>query len=436
MKTSTRSAPNPTSPVQEVVCDDCYSNLLKAENTFTCDSVVSASKKWDPVQEGTGETDANGNEIQEYVDYDAVGPITGKVNIKDISNNYYRDYQTFFARGGVKCTEESAKAYQTKIGADGSGTSEHATPYSQILFYRSQLLSEIAQSLDQENSIDTVAQDYQIAWSCGGLCQEIGSQSINNSCRPVYATELIFGLQDEANYYSSLDSSPTTFPSQILTNIQSYYANNCSSPYGCYSSRSKGKTFSPLSKNIYALMFDQFNYIPKGNVNTKVAVTNYNCTDSNGNPSCPVVKYVNRPLPNAASANANQNLSFLIYDTQPSLPNPSYCDNVQINTQAIDHTPDTDLPLSAAFFKRVLAGNSLEKKIDFKLTSTVNSQGLDNAKIAEMAFFNLIPYSQTELLKDKAFSSTSDQNTPPDVGFRAESAYKQVQSLLNPYSLF
>lgn len=434
MKTSTRSAPN-AAIAPEVPSNDTYSNTLK-EKTFSCDSVVTASKHWEPVIKGTGITDANGNEIKEYVDYTANGPIEGKLDIKNLSNDYYRNYQTFFARGGIKCTEERARSAQTNLTADGVGAATRATPNQQIMYYRGLFITEIAKSLDQKNPLDTVVQDYQIAWSCGGLCQEIGNSSSSSSCRPVFVSEILLGLKDNAYYYPTLDSSPETFPSSILSNIQSYYANNCSSPYGCYSSRSKGKSFSPLSKSTYELLYDQLNFIPKGNVNTKLAVTKYTCTDSSGEPSCPSIVYVDRTLPNAAAANADQNLSFLVYDNQPSLSNPSYCDNVQNSSEATDHPLDTSVPLSAAFSKLVKAGNSLDKEVKFNLKSTVNSQGITNTQVNETALFNLIPYSQAENLEKNAFSSTIGGNNPPDMGYRANSGYKVVQSLLNSYSLF
>jgi len=440
MQPSTRSVPGPAL-APEVPSNDTYSNTLE-DNIITCEGVATISKSWEPVQQDTGTTDANGNPIFEYVDYTAQGPITGEMDVENLSNDFYRNYQTFFARGGIKCTPDRAKAAFTNFDTDGTSASLRTTPYSQLLYYRSQFLLEIAQSLDQANPIDTVVQDYQIAWSCGGTCQELTNQSTGNSCRPVYISELLFGLKDEPIYYSSPAASPVTFPSNVLSNVQSHYGGNCSGPYGCYSTRSKGKSFSPLTKDLYELMYSQLNYIPKGNVNSKVTVVNYNCTDANGNPACPVPTSFDRTLPAAAAANANQNLGFINYAGQKTLSNPSLCDNVEKNSEiARDQPVDSSIALIAAFFQRVTAGNSLEKSVDIKVSSTYDAKVVDNTKVAEMAYSNMIPAStlKNNNLLDKSFSSTTttNQNNPiPDPGYRADALYKEMQSLLRPASWF
>jgi hypothetical protein len=435
MVNSTRSAPGPAL-APEVVSNNTYSNTLVG-NTIICNGQTSIGKTWPPVQQDTGTTDSNGNHIYEYVPYDANGPITGQMDVKNLSNNYYRDFQTFFARGSIKCTEAEVKDAFTDFNADGSSASLRATSSRQIAYYRSQLLVEVAQSLNQKNPVDTVVQDYQIAWSCGGTCQELTTSSDTSSCRPVYLSELLFGLQNESLYYSTSNSTPTTFPSDIISAINSYYPTS-------YSSRSKGKTFSPLSVDTYKLMYNQINFVPKGNVNSQVTVVNYNGYDQNSDsPINPVPTTFNRTLPNAAAATSDVgNLTFMTYSGQNNLPGASLCDNVTTNSEsAQDQTVDASIPLyvNGTIKSNVPPGTTYSKTIHTDVSSTTDDQVVTNAQINEKAYANLIPAStlKNKNLSTAAFSSTTttNQNNPiPDPGNRADLLYQQMKSYLRPAS--
>ena len=442
MQNSTRSAPGPAL-APEVVSNNTYSNTLVGD-TIICNGQTEIGKTWPPVQKDTGTTDSNGNHIYEYVPYDAQGPVTGEMDVKNLSNNYYRDFQTFFARGSIKCTEAEAKKDFTNFDNDGTSASLRATPYRQIAYYRSQLLVEVVQSLDQNNQVDTVVQDYQIAWSCGGICQTLTTTQSTSSCRPVFLSELLFGLKDQSLYYADSNSDPTAFPSKATSAVSSYYSSACSSSTSCYSSRSKGKSFSPLSLDLYKLMYQQINYVPKGNVNSKVTVTNYNGYDQNSDsPINPVPTTFDRTLPTAAAATAKTgNLTFLTYSGQSNLSNASLCSNVTTNSEiAKDQTVDATIPLyvNGTIKSNVPAGQTYSKKIPIAVSSTTDNQVVTNAQINEKAYANLIPASTLEdkSLLTQSFSSTTttNKNNPiPDPGYRADNLYKEMQSLLRPSS--
>jgi hypothetical protein len=441
MESSTRSAPGPAL-APEIPSNNTHSNTLK-DNTATHNGYSTISKSWQPVMVGTGVTDSNGNEIQKYVDYDANGPITGKFSIKSLSNNYYRDFQSFFARGSIKCTEAGAKANFSSFDIDGSSASLRATPAKQIYYYRSQFLSEDIQSLDQKNLLDTVVQDYQIAWSCNGLCQELTNKSNTSSCRPVYLSELLFGLQDQALYYSTPDSTPTLFPSELISAVNTYYSSSCSSLANCYSLRSKGKSFTPLSKDLYSLMYQQINYVPKGNAIRKIVTINYNCTDANGEPSCPVATTVENNLPNAAAATSkySESLSYVNPANQSDLGNASL-DNIETSSDtALDQPLDVGVSLFAAFEKHVSAGASLTKNVHIGITTIYDAQVVTTAQIAEKAFLNMIPAAaiESKSLQNISFASstTSDKNNSvPDPGYRADMLYQEMRTYLRPSTWF
>jgi hypothetical protein len=434
MEESTRSPPGPAL-APEVPSNNTYSNTLK-DNPIDCQGTTTISKTWEPVQKDTGTTDANGNPIKEYVDYDAIGPIEDQMDVKNLSNDFYRNFQLFFARGGIKCTKELARADFTNLEADGTSASLRSTPTQQILYYRSLFLLETANSLDQKNPVDTVAQDYQIAWSCSGLCQEFTKQAPSSSCRPVYVSEIIFGLKDEKIYYTTPQSEPTTFPGNIIANIQNYYSNS-------YSSRSQGKSFSPLSKDIYLLMYQQLNFVPKGNANNKITVVNYNdYNQQTSQPINPVPSTFNRTLPNAAAATSKeaQALSFVNPTNQDNLDNSSLCDNVQSNSNsAIDQPPPLNILLFIkGIFQHVPAGESYTHSESIGITSTYDIQVVSNTQTAEKAYSNMIPSSKNTNL-NQSFSSTTviNQNNPiPDPGYRADLLYRQMRSLLRPSSWF
>lgn len=440
--TTTRSAPGPAL-APEVPSNNTYSNTLE-DNIVTCDGATTISRAWEPVKKDTGTTDANGHAIYEYVDYVASGNIEGEMDVKNLSNDFYRNFQLFFARGGIKCTEADAKADFTNFNAEGTSASLRAVPTAQIRYYRSQFLFEVAQSLNQSSPIDTVAQDYQIAWSCSGVCQELTSVSDNNSCRPVYVSEIIFGLKDEKIYYPSQDSDPTTFPSSITTNISAYYANNCSSAYGCYSSRSKGKSFSALSKDTYELIYRQLNFVPKGNANSKVTVVNYGSYNSSTQQfTNPTTTDFDRTLPNAAAATSNQAqaLSFLNPTSQNNLSNSSLCNSVTTNSEiARDQPANATVSLYANNYSQAVeAGDSHTKEVNIGITTTYDAQVVINTQTAEKAYSNMIPVSilKENNLLDQSFSSTTttNKNNPiPDPGYRADLLYQEMRSLLRPSS--
>ena len=122
---------------------------------------------------------------------------------------------------------------------------------------------------------------------------------------------------------------------KILTPVLSHYSGNCGT-YGCYSQRSGGKTFVPLPKEDYLLFYKQLNYVPKGNVNSRVTVTNYHGYDTtNDRPINPVDETHDRTLPNAAAAYSPQSttLSFVNPSQQKPLDNTDIC-NSKVNLQA------------------------------------------------------------------------------------------------------
>lgn len=445
MKESTRKAPG-IAPSQEGISEDSYSNTLK-NNTIVCEGSTTISKTWAPEQKTvkTNKVDSEGNPIYEtiYVDYDANGPIEGQIDVKNLSNDFYENFDIFFARGGIKCTESRAKDVFTKFDVTGLGAALRASTHAQILFYRSQLLSDIAASLDQKNPVDTVAQDYQIAWSCAGTCQEISNESNTSSCRPIYVSEIIFGLQNEAIYYPSPDNSPTNFPQSVLTNINGHYSGSCSGNYGCYSSRSNGKKFVPLSKELYELMYSQLNFLPKGNVNSKVTVTNYEGYNTvSKTKTNPTKTTFDRNLPAAAPAFSAQAqainlLSYVKQDkTQPNL-----CDSVETTSNIARNQPQpTSVPLYVkGTFQHVPAGESYSHSEEIDIATTYDKQVADNAADISDNLLNLVTYEKAKLIKEKAFSSitTTNQNNPiPDPGNQADAAYVEFRSSIRPSTWF
>jgi hypothetical protein len=425
MKESLRQAPGPAI-APEVVSDDTHSNLLIG-NTLTCVSSATISKTWEPVKKGTGTTDANGNEIFEYVDYVASGTIKDEMDVNNLSSDYYRDMQNTLAKGYIRCTETEAKKAQTSYGQDGKNMSSRVTFSNEVAYYRSQFLVDVIKSLDQKNPIDTVVQDYQIAWSCGGICQDLANKSAASSCRPVYVSELLLGLQSEPLYYSSKDSSPTTFPSDIISAVNSYYPSS-------YSSRSKGKTFSPLSKSLYTLMYQQLNFIPKGNLNSKVNVYNY----TNYTSKATKKDSTNRVIPAGAAAaygTSEEVFKKLRFSTQTKLANSSLCDNVGTNSDSSrDNTLDNKFSLSADdnHYADVSAGQSYTQKVDIKVENIQNKNVETVAQTAETGMSNLVFDEKAKKIREESFASTTNLNKNSAVSdpYRPNLFYKQLQKSL------
>lgn len=445
MKTSRRDAPGPAL-APEVPSNDTYSNTLK-ENNINCQGVVGLSKTWEPEKKATGTTNASGQPVEEFVPYDAKD-LESEMDVKNLSNDYFRNFQSFFARGGIKCTEERAKRNFNSLSMDGSSASLRATPHTQVLYSRGQFLSEVALSLYEGGTPhDTVVQDYQVAWSCSGTCQELTNKSVSG-CRPIYASEIIFGLQNEAIYYPSPGADPTTFPGGVLTAVRSHYGSNCAGDdYGCYKKRSGGETFSPLSRDLYQLMFKQINFVTKGNADNKITVIRYGDYDTAAqkkiNPS-PTIFH--RTLPNAAAASANESqksLSYVNPTQQKNLPNANLCDNVKVNSETARDLPKPALIslFALGLFKHVPAGESWHQSETNEITSTNENQVVPNTQTAEQAFANMIPGTvlKKQDLINQEFSSKTTVNKDypiPDPGYRANLLYRQMLSLLRPSTWF
>lgn len=442
MQPSTRDTPGPAL-APEVPSNDTYSNTLK-ENTVDCNGAVPLSNTWDPVKKATGTTNANGEAVEEYVPYDAKD-LTGELDVKNLSNNYYRNFELFFAKGGVKCTEERLRQSINDLSASGSNASNRAIPREQLLVAKSKLLSDVALSLNQKDKVDTVAQDFQITWSCSGTCQELTNTSAAN-CRPVYLSEVIYGLQGEDLYYSSPTSPPSKFPGSVLKAVNSHYGNNCSSDYGCYSSRSKGKSFSPLSKKDYLLFYKQISASPKGNVDNKITVINWDGYDTAAQRKInPTPTVFHRNLPNAAPAyygNA-QLLGYVSPQKQTNLPNADMCNSVETtSTVAIDQPLPALIALFVhGIFQHVPAGESYSHSENIEVTSTYENQVVSNTQIAEKAYSNMIPNAslKNENLIDQKFSSktTANDGSPiVDPANRADKLLNKMTRMLRPASWF
>ena len=437
IKNATRKAPN-KAVAPEIPSDDSYSNTLK-NNTKTCNGETVVSNSWSPKTEDI--FDENGNKIgTTEVPQDAEN-LNGNLDLKNISNEYYRNFQSFFARGASKCTHAAANRTFNSLEMNGTSASLRSLPSNQINYYRSQFLVEATNSLNESEQLDTVAQDYQLVWDCQGTCQELNSATDTSSCRPVYLSELVFGLQNEKLYYPKPDSEPENFPPNILTPVLAHYSGSCGS-YGCYSHRSNGKSFVPLPKEDYLLFYKQLNFIPKGNVNSKVTITNYYGWDMNTETATnPRDETYDRTLPNAASAyspNANT-LSFVSPSNQKSLENTDICDDTTISPLTSRDVPQ-ELNISAfvkGLIKHLAPGESFSKSYSNHTASTYDKQIENNVKISEQAYSNMLPSKVIEdnKLLEESFSSKSSANgNAPivDPGYRSDKMYQVMRSLLRP----
>lgn len=422
----------------EIPSDDSYSNTLK-DNTKTCNGETIVSDSWTPKSEDV--FDENGNKIgTTEIPQDAYN-LNGNLDLKNISNEYYRNFQSFFARGAIKCTQEAANKAFNSLEMNGTSASLRSIPSNQINYHRGQFLIKAANSLNESEQLDTVAQDYQLVWDCQGTCKELNSGTDISSCRPVYLSELIFGLQNEKLYYPSPDSEPENFPPNILTPVLSHYSGSCGS-YGCYSQRSEGQSFVPLPKEDYLLFYKQLNYIPKGNVNSKVTITNYHGWDVDSQTATnPQDETYDRTLPNAAAAyspNANT-LSFVNPSNQKPLENTDICDNTTISSLASRDAPqELNIPAFVkGLIKHLAPGEYFSKSNANHTTSTYDKQIEDNVKTSEQAYSNMLPskvISDNKLLEESFSSKSSANGEAPivDPGYRSDKMYQIMRSLLRP----
>lgn len=447
MEESERRSPDPAL-APEVPSNNTYSNTLKDNETITCSGNASADNSWSKEDHKTEVTkvDSKGNSYTEtqYQDYTAEN-LDGEVDLKNLSNEYYRNFQSFFARGSIKCTEEKAKKSFLSLEMNGSSASLRSLPTNQLYYYRSLFLTEAAKSLNNVQRLDTVTQDYQIAWDCQGTCIEMSQDKskLSSDCRPVYLTEIIWGLRDEALFYTSPTADPEFFPNELLTPVLSHYSGNCGD-YGCYSDRSEGKTFVPLTKEDYLLFYKQLNYVPKGNVNTHVVVTNYRGYDiASETPINPEDRVENRTLPNAAAAYSphSTSLSFVNPSLQKPLENTDMCENSTVSPLTSRDKPQAKniATFVKGIIKFVTGGEDYSKNVSIPVNTTYDKKVVDTVKVSEQAFSNMIPSKTLEEKKllEVKFSSKTPANDEPNVvdpGYRSDLLYQEMRSLLRPSS--
>jgi len=432
----------------EVPSNKTYSNTLEVNEKIYCRGNASAQDSWSGEDHTINVTlvDSNGNSYTErqYQDYDA-NNLKGGVDLKNLSNEYYRNFQSFFARGSIKCTEEKAKNSFLSLEMNGTSASLRSLPTNQINYYRSLFLTEAALSLNNSDQLDTVTQDYQIAWDCQGSCTEMSQDKskLGSACRPIYLSEIIFGLQNEALYYTSPTANPESFPQELLGPVLSHYSGDCGN-YGCYSKRSEGKTFVPLTKEDYVLFYKQLNYVPKGNVNTFVTVTNYHgFITFSKTPINPVDEVNNRTLPNAAAAYSphSTSLSFVSPSLQEPLENTEMCDDSTVSPLTSRDSPQskTIATFVIGLIERVKAKLPFQWSVPIPIKTTYDKKVVDNVKVSEQAFSNMIPsdtLAEKKLLEESFSSKTpaNDKANVVDPGYRADLLYQEMRSLLRPAS--
>jgi len=435
VKNSSRQPPK-TVLAPEVVSDDAFSNTLK-DSPEICSGAAGLSKTWPPKKETV--EDEQGNSVDVFVAQDA-RDLDGEMDLVNLSNNGFRDFHTFLARGEIKCTQDDLDTSFKDLTIAGQGSASRSTPQADINVLRSLLLKQAAESLNQKKKVDTITQDYQVAWSCQGSCTELSKKP--GGCRPVTLSEILFGLRSQQIYYTSRTAPPTFPPGDIISKLSQYFGNNCSSDYGCFQNRFGGQVFSPLSVGTYLFMLKQLNYTPKGNVNNRITVIRYDCY--NGEKACPSPTIFNRNLPNAAALLSDQaySASKMINPAgQASLPNTDLCDNTIVNpAPAIDKPPIGIITLFVhGLFKRLAPGETYSHSETNEIYSDYDQKSTKNSAEAEKTYANFVPAAtqKQEGLKEKAFSSKTpaNQNYPiPDAFNRGDAYYTTFAKLLIPAS--
>jgi len=435
LKDSSRKPPK-VAPAPEIISHDSFSNTL--ETPLNCDGAISLSRHWDPKQEQTG-TDADGNPIYEFVAQDA-RDLNGEIDIKNLSNNGFRNFHTWSARNPISCNPDLVDNNFHNLSVAGQGSANRMTPGLQILYLRGLLLIEAAQSLNQTDKQDLITQDAQLVWSCGGSCVELSHKP--KSCRPVTISEILYGLRGEPLYYSSATSSPATFPSDIISKLAAYFNGNCSSVYGCFQKRFPGVPFSPLSLSDYLLIFHQLNPIPRGNVDNKVTVTRYGGYDTVAQKKIlPSPTVFHRNLPNAAALFSNQApdvVSLVNPGSQQPLPGTDLCNNTTVNPPTTDRPPPASILLFVlGLFKHLAPGESYDHSETNEIKSSYDPKIVNNSAKAENTFINLIPAEEINKnnLVGRPFASKTDTNKDfplPDPFNRGNDLYTTFGQFLRP----
>ncbi len=410
LKDSVRKPPK-EALAPEIISNDSFSNTFK--EPLNCHGDTSISRHWDPKEEQTG-TDADGKPIFEFVAQDA-RDLNGEMDIKNLSNNGFRNFHTWSARSPISCSSGSVDKNFHDLSVAGQGSANRMTPGLQILYLRGLLLIEAASSLNQTDKQDLITQDAQLVWSCGGSCVELSQKP--KSCRPVTLAEILYGLRSEPLYYSSATSSPTTFPSDIISKLAAYFNGNCNSDYGCFQKRFPGVPFSPLSLADYLLIFHQLNPIPRGNVDNRVTVTRYDGYDTAAQKKIlPNPTVFHRNLPNAAALFSNQApdvVSLVNPGSQPPLPDTDLCNNTTVNPPATDKPPPTSILLFVlGLFKHLAPGESYDHSETNEIKSSYDPKIISNSAKAENTFINLIPAEEINKnnLVGRPFASKTDTN--------------------------
>lgn len=398
LKDSQRQPPGPAIAPEVVGGLDAYSNTL--DNQTNCQKTVIIKKTWEPKKEKVG-TDANGNPITQFVSQNA-RDLRETINVDKISNNGMRNFQSYFAKGEIKCNEESVQEHFKDMNISGSSAFTRMNSVTNLNVERSRFLHDVAESINtQKPIIDVTAQDNQIAWSCNNTCIELSKNPKN--CRPVTVSELLYGLRDQEIYYRDSTSPPTRFPNRTLDIVNKYY------------SIKYKNAFSPLPLETYRFMYDQLS-APKGNVVNYIETTSYDGYDGQ-RPINPVVTIFKRNLPNAASLTWGDTVKQVNSVNSTPLPQSEvsdYCNNYSANESLTIDRPNPGIfdIFVNGLFKVLAPGEKYEHQegISFNIRNdkklTTNPQGV------EQAWANLIPASDLDKnnYQDESYTSTVPEN--------------------------
>ena len=384
---------------------NAYSNLLGHQ--VKCIKKVKLVRFWEPKTANTDTTDSSGNPIKEFVAQDA-RDLEDQDELQNLSNNGLRNFQSLFAKGEVKSNIESTQDSFKDMNISGMGAFTRMNSINNLDVERSRYLMDVVESLNTTDPEDVVAQDVQIAWDCNGTVTELSQKP--KKCRPITVSELLYGLRDLPLYFTDdYALPPTTFPQDTIDFISGYYPNGYQQRFN--------STFTQLPLETYLSMYYQLN-APKGNVDNKIKITNFDCY-VNGKPDCPVVTGVQRNLPAAVALAAPQSKTFnqVASINAPPLPNSSdeeYCtDFAENDIVGIDKPPVSTIMLWVhGLFKHLAPGESYRHEEGIELVVR-NDVGLARgSRDVEKSLLQLIPaenITKNDYL-NKTFTSATSSN--------------------------
>ena len=321
-----------------------YSNSL-GENMYRCAYMVNPSQTFNPKKIGVG---ASGEDIYQE---QPINEINQQLDSDQYTNAGFRNSSIHLAKSqspDLSANDDDLNKKFLNYGDSGENAVVRYLPEKDKLYVKGTFIEDACLSLDGKH--DVIATDEQLAWGCPDGAKNLFPKPDNaSSCRPVTVCEVgwSFYKRDKPTSYEIPKDSPLKsipLPGDVVINMSNQFE-------GPGYQNTFGKAFSPLSDNVYDILYSQLPLVPRGSVNTQISTK-----DDKSKAEEPKEIILDRTLPLAAPLSSRQTTYALdIFNSKNDQEINSLESGDLVCTKITKENPIVDKPTPISLLARILA---------------------------------------------------------------------------------